>query len=67
MRSRPAGRQAGTSKTGGVGLEGLSWHRAAGAGSGAPGLVLGYANLTGPAIESGLTRVGDAFAAARGA
>jgi hypothetical protein len=29
--------------------------------------VLGYANLTEPAIESGLARVGEAFAAARGA
>jgi GntR family transcriptional regulator/MocR family aminotransferase len=43
----------------GVGVEGLAWHRCAAAGP--PGLVLGYANLTVPAIERGITLLGQAL------
>jgi GntR family transcriptional regulator/MocR family aminotransferase len=44
----------------GVGLEGLSWHRFAP--GGAPGVLLGYGNLSEPAIEQGVRLLGEAFA-----
>jgi GntR family transcriptional regulator / MocR family aminotransferase len=46
----------------GVGLEGLSLHRFAP--TGPPGLVLGFANLSEPAIELGIRRIAQALAEA---
>jgi GntR family transcriptional regulator/MocR family aminotransferase len=43
----------------GVGVEGLAWHRFAA--DGPPGLVLGYGNLSGQAIERGIREVGQAL------
>jgi GntR family transcriptional regulator / MocR family aminotransferase len=43
----------------GVGMEGLSWHRYAPGGP--PGLLLGYGNLSEPAIEQGVRLVGQAL------
>jgi GntR family transcriptional regulator / MocR family aminotransferase len=45
----------------GVGMEGLSWHRFHD--GGAPGLVLGYGNLSTPAIEQGVRLLAQAYAA----
>lgn len=45
----------------GVGIEGLSWHRFAAGGP--PGLLLGYGNLSEPAIEQGVRLLADAYAA----
>jgi GntR family transcriptional regulator / MocR family aminotransferase len=47
-------------KARGVGLEGLSLHRFAAAGP--PALVLGFGNLSEPAIEQGVRLLADAFA-----
>jgi GntR family transcriptional regulator/MocR family aminotransferase len=47
----------------GVGVEGLSWHRLAAAGP--AGLVLGFANLSEPAIQRGVRLLAEAVAAAR--
>jgi GntR family transcriptional regulator / MocR family aminotransferase len=44
----------------GVGMEGLSWHRFTH--GGAPGLLLGYGNLSEPAIEHGVELIAAAFA-----
>jgi len=44
----------------GVGMEGLSWHRFAHGGP--PGVLLGYGNLSEPAIEQGIRLLGEAFA-----
>jgi GntR family transcriptional regulator/MocR family aminotransferase len=44
----------------GVGLEGLSWHRFAHGGP--PGVLLGYGNLSEPAIEQGVRLIGEALA-----
>lgn len=49
----------------GVGIEGLAWHRFAH--SGPPGLLLGYGNLSEPAIEHGVRLLAQAFAEASGA
>jgi GntR family transcriptional regulator / MocR family aminotransferase len=46
----------------GIGAEGLSWHRIGDAA--AAGLVLGFANLSEPAIERGIALLGEATAAA---
>jgi GntR family transcriptional regulator / MocR family aminotransferase len=46
----------------GIAAEGLSWHRAGAVG--APGLVLGFANLSEPAIEQGIRVLGEAAAGA---
>jgi GntR family transcriptional regulator / MocR family aminotransferase len=46
----------------GVGMEGLSWHRFAPGGP--PGLLLGYGNLSEPAIGHGLRLLAEAYAAA---
>jgi GntR family transcriptional regulator/MocR family aminotransferase len=43
----------------GVGIEGLSWHRFTAGGP--PGLLLGYGNLSEPAIEHGVRLIGEAF------
>ena len=43
----------------GVGMEGLSWHRFAH--GGAPGMLLGYGNLSEPAIEQGVRLIAAAF------
>jgi GntR family transcriptional regulator / MocR family aminotransferase len=43
----------------GVGMEGLSWHRFAHGGP--PGLVLGYGNLSEPAVEQGVKLIADAL------
>jgi GntR family transcriptional regulator / MocR family aminotransferase len=51
--------------TRGVGMEGLAWHRFAH--SGPPGLLLGYANLSEPAIEHGVRLIAEAFAEVSGA
>ncbi len=48
----------------GVGMEGLSWHRFAH--GGAPGLLLGYGNLSEPAIEHGVHLIAQALAEAEG-
>ncbi len=48
----------------GVGMEGLSWHRFAH--GGAPGLLLGYGNLSEPAIEHGVHLVAQALAEVEG-
>jgi GntR family transcriptional regulator/MocR family aminotransferase len=45
----------------GVGAEGLSWHRYSPGGN--PGLLLGYGNLSEPAIEQGVHLLGEALAA----
>ncbi len=47
----------------GVGAEGLSWHRYAHGGQ--PGLLLGYGNLSEPAIEQGVRLLGEALRGAR--
>jgi GntR family transcriptional regulator / MocR family aminotransferase len=44
----------------GVGMEGLSWHRFTH--GGAPGLLLGYGNLSEPAIEHGIHLIAQALA-----
>jgi GntR family transcriptional regulator/MocR family aminotransferase len=44
----------------GVGMEGLSWHRFAH--GGAPGILLGYGNLSEPAIEHGICLIAEALA-----
>ncbi len=44
----------------GVGMEGLAWHRFAHGGS--PGVVLGYGNLSEPAIEQGVRLIAEALA-----
>ncbi len=44
----------------GVGMEGLSWHRFSPGGP--PGLLLGYANLSEPAIEQGVRLLSEAYA-----
>jgi GntR family transcriptional regulator / MocR family aminotransferase len=49
----------------GVGMEGLSWHRFTH--GGAPGLLLGYGNLSEPAIEQGIRLIADALADVGGA
>jgi GntR family transcriptional regulator/MocR family aminotransferase len=43
----------------GVGVEGLALHRFRA--GGAPGLVLGYGNLSEPAIEQGVRLLGEAY------
>ncbi len=43
----------------GVGIEGLSWHRFAA--DGPPGVLLGYGNLSEPAIEHGVRLIGEAL------
>jgi GntR family transcriptional regulator/MocR family aminotransferase len=48
----------------GVGIESLALHRFIPGGS--PGLVLGYGNLSEPAIEQGVRLLGEAFAQVRG-
>jgi GntR family transcriptional regulator/MocR family aminotransferase len=50
--------------THGVGAEGVSQHRFTT--GGAPGLVLGYGNLSAPAIEQGVRLLGEAFAEVHG-
>ncbi len=50
--------------TRGVGAEGLSQHRFTTGGP--PGLVLGYGNLSEPAIEQGVRLLGEAFAQVHG-
>jgi GntR family transcriptional regulator/MocR family aminotransferase len=45
----------------GVGMEGLSWHRFTPGGP--PGLLLGFGNLSEPAIEHGVRLLGAAYAA----
>jgi GntR family transcriptional regulator/MocR family aminotransferase len=45
----------------GVGMEGLAWHRFAAGGS--PGLLLGYGNLSEPALEQGVRLLAEAYAA----
>ena len=44
----------------GVGMEGLAWHRFAH--GGAPGVLLGYGNLSEPAIEHGVRLIAEALA-----
>jgi GntR family transcriptional regulator/MocR family aminotransferase len=44
----------------GVGMEGLAWHRFRP--GGAPGVLLGYGNLSEPAIEHGVRLIGEALA-----
>jgi GntR family transcriptional regulator / MocR family aminotransferase len=46
--------------TRGVGMEGLSWHRFTH--GGAPGVLLGYGNLSEPAIEQGVRLIAEALA-----
>jgi GntR family transcriptional regulator/MocR family aminotransferase len=48
----------------GVGMEGLSWHRFRDGGP--PGLLLGYGNLSAPAIEQGVRLLAEAYAAVCG-
>jgi GntR family transcriptional regulator/MocR family aminotransferase len=43
-----------------VGMEGLSWQRFAH--GGAPGMLLGYCNLSEPAIEQGVRLIAQALA-----
>jgi GntR family transcriptional regulator / MocR family aminotransferase len=45
----------------GVGVEGLAWHRCAHGGP--PGIVLGYGNLSEPAIRHGVNLIAEALAA----
>ncbi len=47
----------------GVGAEGLAWHQFTAGGP--PGLLLGYGNLSEPAIEHGVRLLADAYAAVR--
>jgi GntR family transcriptional regulator / MocR family aminotransferase len=47
----------------GVGMEGLSWHRFTPGGP--PGVLLGYGNLSEPAIEQGVRLLANAYAAVR--
>jgi GntR family transcriptional regulator / MocR family aminotransferase len=47
----------------GVGMEGLAWHRFAHGGP--PGVLLGYGNLSEPAIEQGVRLIAQALAAVR--
>jgi GntR family transcriptional regulator/MocR family aminotransferase len=47
----------------GVGMEGLAWHRFTAGGP--PGLVLGYGNLSEPALEQGVRLLAEAYAAVR--
>ncbi len=47
----------------GVGMEGLSWHRFTPGGP--PGLLLGYGNLSEPALEQGVRLLADAYATVR--
>ncbi len=54
----PALLRAGAER--GVGAEGLALHRFAA--DGAPGLLLGYGNLSEPAIEQGVRLLGEAYA-----
>ncbi len=51
---------------GGVGAEGLSWHRIGEGTGGLPGLVLGFANVSEPAIERGVGALADAIYALTG-
>jgi GntR family transcriptional regulator / MocR family aminotransferase len=51
--------------TRGVGMEGLSWHRFTH--GGAPALVLGYGNLSEPAIEHGVRLIAEALSEVEGA
>ncbi|HEX3518376.1 MAG TPA: hypothetical protein VHT29_05020, partial [Solirubrobacteraceae bacterium] len=44
----------------GVGMEGLAWHRCSA--GGAPGVVLGFGNLSEPAIEQGARLLAEALA-----
>jgi GntR family transcriptional regulator/MocR family aminotransferase len=44
----------------GVGMEGLAWHRFTHGGS--PGILLGYGNLSEPAIEQGVRLIAEALA-----
>lgn len=44
----------------GVGMEGLAWHRCSA--GGAPGVVLGFGNLSEPAIEQGVRLLAEALA-----
>jgi GntR family transcriptional regulator/MocR family aminotransferase len=44
----------------GVGMEGLSWHRFTHGGP--PGVLLGFGNLSEPAIEHGVRLLAEAFA-----
>jgi GntR family transcriptional regulator/MocR family aminotransferase len=48
----------------GVGMEGLSWHRFAH--GGVPGILLGYGNLSEPAIEHGVRLIAQALAEVQG-
>jgi GntR family transcriptional regulator / MocR family aminotransferase len=48
----------------GVGAEGLALHRFAA--DGPPGILLGYGNLSEPAIEQGIRLLGDAYAQVQG-
>jgi GntR family transcriptional regulator/MocR family aminotransferase len=50
--------------TRGVGMEGLAWHRFAHGGP--PGLLLGYGNLSEPAIEQGVRLIAQALAEVSG-
>ncbi len=43
----------------GVGMEGLAWHRFSHGGT--PGVLLGYGNLSEPAIEQGVRLIGEAL------
>lgn len=47
----------------GVGMEGLAWHRFSP--DGAPGVLLGFGNLSEPAIEQGVRLIADALAETR--
>ncbi len=47
----------------GVGMEGLAWHRCSHGGT--PGIVLGYGNLSEPAIEHGVDLIADALVQVR--
>jgi GntR family transcriptional regulator/MocR family aminotransferase len=77
-QGRPSGAQAGlyelvtlpdgvnesaliaAAATRGVGMEGLAWHRFAHGGP--PGVLLGYGNLSEPAIEQGVRLIAEALA-----
>jgi GntR family transcriptional regulator / MocR family aminotransferase len=48
----------------GVGMEGLAWHRFAH--GGIPGVLLGYGNLSEPAIEQGVRLIAEALAEVQG-
>jgi hypothetical protein len=47
-----------------VGMEGLAWHRFAHGGP--PGVLLGYGNLSEPAIEHGVRLIAEALAEVTG-